>query len=138
MRQPRMTTRRWMAIVLAAALISGAAVAGLRIGRLHAAFVATAQRHTTMERSRAAQEAMERKSIESWIRVTMNMLIFAERRGVDSQVNKEDTRLRLESFRQSLALARRRTAYHAAMARKYRRAARYPWLPVAPDPPEPE
>jgi hypothetical protein len=28
--------------------------------------------------------------------------------------------------------------HNAAMAAKYRRAARYPWLPVAPDPPEPE
>ena len=28
--------------------------------------------------------------------------------------------------------------YHDLMHRKYDRAARYPWLPVAPDPPEPE
>jgi hypothetical protein len=30
-----------------------------------------------------------------------------------------------------------RAAYHARMRRKYERAARYPWLPVEPDPPEP-
>ena len=35
-----------------------------------------------------------------------------------------------------LALAR--TRHHAAMTKKYERAARYPWLPVDPDPPEPE
>ena len=29
-------------------------------------------------------------------------------------------------------------AYQAAMRAKYERAARYPWLPVARDPPEPE
>ncbi len=28
--------------------------------------------------------------------------------------------------------------HNAMMARKYREAARYPWLPVEPDPPEPE
>ena len=28
--------------------------------------------------------------------------------------------------------------YHVAMARKYRHAARFPWLSVAPDPPEPQ
>jgi hypothetical protein len=28
-------------------------------------------------------------------------------------------------------------AYNRAMCRKYRRAARYPWLPVEPDPPRP-
>jgi hypothetical protein len=27
--------------------------------------------------------------------------------------------------------------WHESMARKYEHAARYPWLPVAPDPPEP-
>jgi hypothetical protein len=30
-----------------------------------------------------------------------------------------------------------RDQWHADMMYKYRRAARYPWLPVAPDPPEP-
>jgi hypothetical protein len=30
-----------------------------------------------------------------------------------------------------------RAAYHAAMSRKYERAARYPWHTVAPDPPPP-
>jgi hypothetical protein len=33
---------------------------------------------------------------------------------------------------------RRRVDYHAALARKWNRAYRYPWLPVEPDPPEPE
>jgi hypothetical protein len=28
--------------------------------------------------------------------------------------------------------------WHLSMARKYERAAGYPWLPAAPDPPEPE
>jgi hypothetical protein len=32
----------------------------------------------------------------------------------------------------------RRATYHAAMARKYRHAARYPWRRVEPDPPEPK
>lgn len=30
-----------------------------------------------------------------------------------------------------------RLEWHKAMAEKYDRAARYPWFPVAPDPPEP-
>jgi hypothetical protein len=33
---------------------------------------------------------------------------------------------------------RENAAWHGALKRKYERAARYPWLPVAPDPPEPE
>ncbi len=31
----------------------------------------------------------------------------------------------------------RRAAYHARMRQKYERAARYPWLPIEPDPPPP-
>jgi hypothetical protein len=34
-------------------------------------------------------------------------------------------------------LSRERRAWHRAMAAKYRRAPRYPWLPVAPDIPMP-
>jgi hypothetical protein len=30
------------------------------------------------------------------------------------------------------------SVYHAQMREKYEHAARYPWLPVAPDPPPPE
>lgn len=30
------------------------------------------------------------------------------------------------------------TAHYATMANKYRYAAQYPWLPVEPDPPEPQ
>ena len=32
----------------------------------------------------------------------------------------------------------RRVVYHDALAKKWHRAWRYPWLPVEPDPPEPE
>jgi hypothetical protein len=34
--------------------------------------------------------------------------------------------------------ARLRAIYHDALGRKYLWAARFPWLPVKPDPPEPE
>jgi len=32
----------------------------------------------------------------------------------------------------------RKAAYHAAMLRKWKRASDYPWLPIKPDPPEPD
>jgi hypothetical protein len=34
--------------------------------------------------------------------------------------------------------ASRLIEYHASMARRYRHAARHPWLPVEPEPPAPE
>ena len=36
------------------------------------------------------------------------------------------------------ALLDNRGEWHQAMVAKYRRVARFPWLPVEPDPPEPE
>ena len=42
------------------------------------------------------------------------------------------------ALRWIVARMERQTAYYESMARKYERAARYPWLPVEPDPPMPE
>jgi hypothetical protein len=42
-------------------------------------------------------------------------------------------------YRASASFRNRQLAnYHVNLANKYANAARYPWLPVAPDPPEPE
>jgi hypothetical protein len=43
----------------------------------------------------------------------------------------------LDEYERNLAPLHRRVEYHAAMVRKYRGVARFPWLPVEPDPPEP-
>ena len=42
------------------------------------------------------------------------------------------------SLRERARVNPRKAAYHAALARKYEYAASRPWLPVLPDPPEPE
>jgi hypothetical protein len=39
---------------------------------------------------------------------------------------------------QRVARGEQMAVYHRALKIKYERAARYPWLPVAPDPPEPK
>jgi hypothetical protein len=41
------------------------------------------------------------------------------------------------AMREHLAQLLRRVEYYSSMKRKYERAARYPWLSVAADPPEP-
>jgi hypothetical protein len=42
-------------------------------------------------------------------------------------------------YRASASLRNRQLAhYHVNLANKYANAARYPWLPVSPDPPEPK
>jgi hypothetical protein len=39
---------------------------------------------------------------------------------------------------QRVARGEQMATYHRGLRIKYERAARYPWLPVAPDPPEPD
>jgi hypothetical protein len=53
-----------------------------------------------------------------------------------------DERARLqrvvEDYKERVDQGRREAKYDHQLASKYERAARYPWLPVAPDPPEPK
>jgi hypothetical protein len=44
----------------------------------------------------------------------------------------------VENTPEKRPLTRRRVAYHAALEAKYSYAVDHPWLPMAPDPPEPE
>ena len=43
-----------------------------------------------------------------------------------------------EGYRHRVEMYRDEANHHGRLRRKYARAARYPWLPVEPDPPEPE
>ena len=43
-----------------------------------------------------------------------------------------------EPERAEMAAYERRGDYHAALQAKYERVARYPWLPIDPDPPSPD
>lgn len=49
----------------------------------------------------------------------------------------ESNQMQLWAAQQILKNSRARFIYHRMMAKKYTIAARRPWLPVAPDPPEP-
>jgi hypothetical protein len=55
--------------------------------------------------------------------------------GVALLTSAEERRIALASAE---ARERRFNRYYEFMIAKYERAARYPWLPVEPDPPEPE
>lgn len=118
MRWPRMTMRRWIVTVLVAGLLLGGIVGSYRLKRRRDSFLAHLRYHV--------------QTVNVWERQERTVRHLAQ---LGEEDNEPDF---AEHERFTAGQIARRVAYHAAMARKYRRAARYPWLPVEPDPPEPE
>ncbi len=112
MRLPRMTTRRWMVAVAVFALSIGV---GVQLHHRRAAFLSRAQIHSEQAAWRLAD------SVTLCGRAIGNM---------------DD--IELASLKRRINILPQLVAYHRAQDQKYRRAARYPWLPVEPDPPAPE
>jgi hypothetical protein len=124
-----MTTRRWMIAVAVVALPMG----GYSLKRLHDGFMDRARYH-----AESATDCFEAENnAQKYIEGTDSLL---ESIGEDGSADRFDVS-RLKADRADMARNviewKRLVAYHAAMARKYENAARHPWLPVEPDPPEP-
>ena len=114
MRLPRMTTRLWMLAVTVIGLMIGGAVL---LKQRRAYFLLLAQSHQKEVASSTARgEALKSR--------------FGRTSGMS---NEEIMHLHRDYGRMT-----DRAEHHAAMAEKYRQAARQPWLPVEPDPPPPE
>jgi hypothetical protein len=134
-----MTTRRWMIAVV----IVGLAMGGIQLTRRHIYFLFRVRFHTEAEalfRSsrdktisilRSTEE--QQRSIEEEQRAGVTDF-FAGFGGTNAIETLKAEQL---FWRKDLAQEDQAIPYHAAMARKYRHAARYPWLPVEPDPPNP-
>jgi hypothetical protein len=105
-----MTTRRWMIAVAIVAIGLGAWILGAR----SRAYAVQAGNH-------GYREFMCRLAIRAY---------EANPRGV--------TVSGPEPVEVIIDRSRRLTGHYAALKRKYERAASRPWLPVAPDPPEPK
>jgi hypothetical protein len=134
MRLPRMTTRRWMVIVVIVGVVMGAIVGGVRLKRRHSYFLARVQSHAERE-----DDCRERKRLFDaleWNSAAEIEWKTKDKQGGSPEVARaKRTRALVHDHKER---ATRGIAYHAAMAQKYRYAARYPWFPVEPDPPEPE
>jgi hypothetical protein len=113
MRLPRMTMRRWIVAVAIVAILIGV---GLEVGRRSRRFARLAAYHTNV--------ALEHFG---------TLMAF----GGEPPPLRDVPPAGLGPARY-LHPARALLRYHCALTEKYQRAARYPWLPVAPDPPEPE
>ena len=109
MRPLRMATRRWMIAVAVVALAFGAE----RLRRLSQGYAFLAACHAGAQISLAE--------------------VVGDYDGGRIAFDQQEA----TSWVEAIAAYRRRIPYEAALARKYRRAARYPWLPDEPDPPDP-
>jgi hypothetical protein len=114
MRLPRMTTRRWMVAVAVIGLMIGGWV---RLEQRRDYFLSLAQSHQKEVASYTAR-GMALKSRLGYTSGMTDKEIMHLYRVYDRMMDRAD--------------------HHESLARKYERAARYPWLPAVPDPPEPE
>lgn len=131
-------------------------VYGEILRRRHAEFVALAdlaeeretifaQTEINIRHEAAKMENDQRTQIEESRRDLEELTRLGKRSSDDYAFLKEATDIATKSIGESIADIHKTRAevaalrhYQAQLRRKYRRAARYPWLPVAPDPPEPE
>jgi hypothetical protein len=114
MRLPRMMTRWWMAAVAVIGLTIGG---GVWLKQRRDYFRLLAQSHQKeVAASKARGEALK------------------SRFGGTSGMSDEE----IMHLYRNYDLMMDRAAHHAAMTRKYQHAARFPWLLVEPDPPEPD
>jgi len=124
MRLPRLTTRRLMVLV---------ALAGVSLG-------------TGLEVSRRLRRSIHyaQLEIEALGETTLGlqqarlMANSIDRTAFTPSLSSSRAELSVRSWHRHADRNRARAAWANAMRRKYRFAAFYPWLPVAPDPPEPK
>ncbi len=117
MRLPRMTMRRWMVVVAAVGLIGLIMGGGVWLKQRRDYFLSLAQSH----QAEVASSTARGKALKSRFGVASGMTVEEV-----MQLNRDYDRMM------------DRADHHASLARKYERAARSPWLPVEPEPPEPE
>jgi hypothetical protein len=128
MRLPRLrfTVRRLMAVVALAGVVMGAGVWSERMWRLSRVYALESRREEVLGDICRMLEAQCRSHLERY--KPSEPIIWPARAAMRKVLDEESAGVaRFES----------QADYHSLRARKYERAARYPWLPVESDPPEP-
>jgi hypothetical protein len=149
MRIPRFRVRTLMITVAVVAVTVASTIQVVRLWRLSAWYAAEANQAAFWEmtaRGRAQADQWAEESHLDGLRFAREELAKPMYRGPERKEFMADPLLRLAEYHESEARgsAERAAAenrvveyWHARRAR-YRRAARYPWLPVPSDPPEPK
>jgi hypothetical protein len=127
MRLPRMTTRWWMIAVAVASVLLLLPIMGITW------FLSTKD-----IRAQSPIDAYKAKATYQWYRQVGYLRLASEGDG-RALVVRNGQRVCVSIENPELSAKYRELAtYHDALRRKYERAARYRWLPVEADPPEPE
>jgi hypothetical protein len=138
--QFRLTVRQWMLLVALAILAIGGGIWGYSMRRLSRYYAGEAEFAWRCERYRRERAATltqtARVDEKSADRTPGSELADQTPLDTKKQKAKEDRREAVDT-REDAALWTARADHWAALARKYERAARYPWLAVEPDTPEP-
>ena len=135
MRLLRMTMWRWMVAVAVLALVMSGFV-GVRAVWQYVVSLNRVRHHAGMEDTLRWCEQLGRDQLEPM--ALTEDLIEPDLRAAGDAEPLEILRVARDELRRYVALCHRQMEYHAAMVRKYRYVTRFPWLPVEPDPPEPE
>ena len=135
MRQFRMTTRRWMIAVAVVAVAMSGIVAVRSVWQYYVALDRIQHHEASEAWCRYLLETVEPGLREE---VVNRLDWIEEQRKITANVRLyEDMKAAMDEYLRQVALLHGKLKYHVAMARKYRRVARFPWLPVEPDPPDP-
>jgi hypothetical protein len=143
MRRPRFRIRTLLLLVTLFAVL----LAGVALKRRHAHFLRLALDHSAHEREARELSKIASETVKSE-RVLVQSQQTALRDGTLTPqgiariggpcLDEADIARREAEWNRELAGYAAEAEWHARLRRKYERAARSPWLPLAPDPPPPK
>ena len=130
MRLPWMTTRRWMVAVAAVAIVVAGALEVRRLQNLRRVYLGVAEDYES--NSRTLRRDNVRSHGDLHVRSHGDILLI---KGI---AGERPASLQSREGKAKMDRIAKGAAYCDQLRAKYERAARYPWLPVEPDPPGPQ
>jgi hypothetical protein len=127
-----------MVLVAAVALALGATVWGFEMRRLASSDALRARMHMQLETMHRGDEAKVLKATQEIEQLQKESDQEGPLLDEDTYASSAFVNDGMRRLSEVAARSRRLADHHAALKRKYERAARYPWLTIEPDPPEPE
>jgi hypothetical protein len=128
--------RTLMTAVAITGAFFGGAVWGVRMERLGIDYRNRSADHAKREAQYQATVVQRQRKIETTERLLARLVGVID--GARAEAWRQNREAELQQWKDMKAAHNTLANYHGRLRRKYERAARYPWLPIAPDPPEPK